>query len=447
MEILVINGSPKGENSVTLQTALYLEKRYPEHHFAYLHAGQRIGVLAKDFSPAAEAVARAELLIFCYPVYTFLAPSQLHRFLHLMKENGVEAAGKAATQLTTSKHFYDVTAHRYVRECLQDLGFTTLRGLSADMADLTEEKGRGEAESFFRRALWAMENGVAEDRTDFPEPLPETPASPLPDRMKTAETTVAVVADLAEDDAALKSMIDRFRAAAPFETRLINIREFPFKGGCLGCLRCAQDGRCVYTDGFDSFLRERVQSCAGTVYAFRVEEHSMGWRFKMYDDRQFCNGHRTVTMGSPGGYLVAGDLGREENLRVTLEARAQVGGNYPAGFADDCHGTDAAVDRLALSVADALENAACEPQNFYGVGGSKIFRDLIWQMRGIMTADHRFYKKHGFYDDLPQKKTGTMLAMCAVGRLMKLPRVKDKMNEGMLAPYKKVLENAGKEKA
>ena len=29
MNILVINGSPKGENSVTLQTALYLEKLFP----------------------------------------------------------------------------------------------------------------------------------------------------------------------------------------------------------------------------------------------------------------------------------------------------------------------------------------------------------------------------------------------------------------------------------
>ena len=28
----------------------------------------------------------------------------------------------------------------------------------------------------------------------------------------------------------------------------------------------------------------------------------------------------------------------------------------------------------------------------------KIFRDLIWMMRGLMKADHEFYKAHGMYD-------------------------------------------------
>ena len=42
MTILVLNGSPKGEYSVTLQTVRYWEKRYPEHTFEVLHVGARI---------------------------------------------------------------------------------------------------------------------------------------------------------------------------------------------------------------------------------------------------------------------------------------------------------------------------------------------------------------------------------------------------------------------
>ena len=45
----------------------------------------------------------------------------------------------------------------------------------------------------------------------------------------------------------------------------------------------------------------------------------MGARFKMYDDRQFCNGHRTVTMGMPIGYLVSGEYSKEPNLQMILE--------------------------------------------------------------------------------------------------------------------------------
>jgi hypothetical protein len=72
----------------------------------------------------------------------------------------------------------------------------------------------------------------------------------------------------------------------------------------------------------------------------------------------------------------------------------------------------------------------------------KIFRDLIWIMRGLMKADHRFYKKHGLYD-FPQRKKGTALKMYLTGALMSSPKLKakigNKMYEGMIAPYKKCL--------
>ena len=114
MRILVINGSPKGKHSITLQTTNYLQLLHPEHEFEILHAGQSVKALEKDFSPALEAVKKADLLLFSYPVYTFIAPCQLHRFIELLKESAVDLSGKYASQITTSKHFYDITAHRYV---------------------------------------------------------------------------------------------------------------------------------------------------------------------------------------------------------------------------------------------------------------------------------------------------------------------------------------------
>lgn len=116
MNILVLNGSPKGKYSVTLQTVKYLRKLYPEHSYKVLHVGPCIKKLENDFSVARELIAKADLLLFSYPVYTFIAPSQLHRFIELLKESGVALAGKTATQITTSKHFYDITAHNYIQE-------------------------------------------------------------------------------------------------------------------------------------------------------------------------------------------------------------------------------------------------------------------------------------------------------------------------------------------
>ena len=210
---------------------------------------------------------------------------------------------------------------------------------------------------------------------------------------------------------------------------------------------CASDGTCIYKDGFDRFLREEIQTSEAIVYAFSVRDHSMGALFKMYDDRQFCNGHRTVTIGSPVGYLIHGSYGSEINLQTILEGRSQVGGNFLAGIATDEENTDASIDRLAKSLHYALENKVMQPQNFYGVGGMKIFRDLIFQMRGLMKADHRFFKAHGQYD-FPQKNRGTILKMQLVGALMSSPAIRAKMgnqmNEGMIAPYRNVLENIRK---
>ena len=112
MNILVLNGSPKGKYSITLQTVNYLELLHPEHTFEVLHVGQKIKSLEKDFSDAMELVKKADLLLFSYPVYTFIAPCQLHRFIELLKAENLDLSGKFATQLTTSKHFYDITAHR-----------------------------------------------------------------------------------------------------------------------------------------------------------------------------------------------------------------------------------------------------------------------------------------------------------------------------------------------
>lgn len=446
MKILVLNGSPKGKYSVTLQTTRYLEKLYPDHTFEVLNVGQKTKALEKDFSPAAEAIQKADVLLFSYPVYTFIAPCQLHKFIELLKTANLDLSTKFATQITTSKHFYDVTAHRYVQDNCSDLGLRYIKGLSADMDDLLTEKGQKEAKAFFEYLSWCVENNYCE--------LPSAPATtfakvpvtvPACDAEKQGD--VVILTDCEEDNIQLAGMIARFRAKLPRKTRVINLREYPFNGGCLGCFGCAITGKCVHKDGFDEYLRNEIQTAESIVYAFAVKDHSMGALFKMYDDRNFCNGHRTVTIGMPVGYLVSGDFSKEENLRTIMEARAQVGSNFLAGIATDEINPDAEIDKLANTLAYALEHQYVSPQNFYGIGGMKIFRDLIWQMQGMMRADHKFYKAHGQYD-FPQKKPGRMILMYLVGAMLANEKIKakmgNKMNEGMLMPYEKLLESMDK---
>ena len=444
MKILVLNASPKGKNSATVHTALYLQALHPEHEFTFLPVGQRIKAYEKDFSPVRAALEQAELVLFCYPVYTFIAPYQLHRLIELIKADGVDLTGKFASQITTSKHFSDVTAHRYVEENCCDLGMKVIRGFSADMEDLLTEQGQKDARNFFDQLKFSCEHGP------FVVPPVKAPTRQksvyrpvLPQVDKDCSGDVVIVTNCAENDENLANMIADFRAALPCESRVVNLRQFPFDGGCLGCFGCAVTGKCVYKDGFDDFLRNTIQTADGFVYAFTIADHYTQSSFKCFDDRQFCNGHRTVTHGTPIAYLVSGDYQYEPNLRMILEGRAEVGGNYLCGVATDEGDTAQEIRQLAENLAFAMDKKLTRPANFYGVGGMKIFRDLIYVMQGLMKADHKFYKQQGIYD-FPQKQKKRILQMKLVGTLLAVPSIqkqaKGKMTEAIVGPYRKVIE-------
>lgn len=437
MNILVINGSPKGTNSITFQSVRYLQKQFPEDEFRMLHVGAQIRLFERDMEPVEEEVRWADAVLFCYPVYTFIAPSQLHRFFELLKEKKVGLRGKYALQITTSKHFYDITAHRYVADNCQDLEMRVLDGFSADMEDLLNRQGREDIVKYWQ----SVHDRIKREQAPVAKAAAKQSVRGKDDRYR-----VVIVTDCGKENEKLRRMIIAFRKNFPYVSHVVNLREFDFRGGCLGCFHCAADGACVYNDGFDNMLRHKIQRADSIVYAFSVKDHSMGALFKLYDDRQFCNGHRTVTMGKPTAYLVDGALKGEENLRMILEARSQVGGNYLAGVATNEFDGEKAVRDCASQLSYALENDLRVNKNFYGIGGMKIFRDLIFEMQGMMKADHQFYKEHHFYD-FPQKKVGKILMMHAVGAMMRSPALKSqiqpKMTEGMLMPYEKVI-NASK---
>lgn len=216
MKILVLNASPKGKNSATVHTALYLQALHPEHQFIVLPVGQRIRAYEKDFAPVRTELEQAELILFCYPVYTFIAPYQLHRLIELIKADGVDLRGKFASQITTSKHFYDVTAHRYIEENCCDLGMKVIRGLSADMEDLLCEKGRQEARNFFDQLIFSCQHGpfvvppVQPPVAQRPVYRPCLPAEP-----RRQGKDVVIVTNCAPDDEGLAGMIADFRAALP----------------------------------------------------------------------------------------------------------------------------------------------------------------------------------------------------------------------------------------
>ncbi len=441
MKICVINGSPKGKYSVSLQTILYLQKIYKDCEFDILNVAQKIKYYEKNFDECIEAIQKADLIIFVYPVYILLVPAQLHKFIALLKEKKLDLSEKFATQFSTSKHFYDSTAHKFIEQNCYDLGLKYVKGLSADMDDLLTTKGQNDAKKFFKFVSFSVNNDIYE--------LPKTIEyfTTSYDRVfqnieKTDKYNTIILTDMRENETNLQNMIDDFRAVYPYESKVINIADYPFSGGCLGCMNCSASGVCIYKDGFTDFLRNDILKADAVIYAFTIKDHSMGHYFKLYEDRQFCNGHRMLTMGMPVGYLVSGNYEAETNLQLFIDAKAEVGHNYLSGVTTNSKSMQMMVNKLVYS----LNNKYHLPQNFLGVGGRKIFRDLVYVMRGISKADHKFYKEVGVYDDLPQKHKGKMFLMLGFGALMNNPKLRKKiapnLNEAIITPYQRVINEA-----
>ena len=86
MKIAVINGSPKGKYSITLQTVLYLGKKYPEHIFEVLHAGQTIKALEKDFTKAKQLMEASDAVLFSlYQTQKLVSYSRISFYFFLFR--------------------------------------------------------------------------------------------------------------------------------------------------------------------------------------------------------------------------------------------------------------------------------------------------------------------------------------------------------------------------
>ena len=48
MKVTVLNGSPKGDQSVTMQYVKFIEKKFASHSFNYINISQRINKLEDD---------------------------------------------------------------------------------------------------------------------------------------------------------------------------------------------------------------------------------------------------------------------------------------------------------------------------------------------------------------------------------------------------------------
>ena len=82
------------------------------------------------------------------------------------------------------------------------------------------------------------------------------------------------------------------------------------------------------------------------------------------------------------------------------------------------------------------------PATFLGVGGQKVFRDVVYDNKGIMSADHRFYRTQGLYD-FPQANLLKRIFNRSLLVCKKIPLLEKHMEKmlrtGRMKRYQKIL--------
>jgi multimeric flavodoxin WrbA len=455
MNILVLNGSPKGDQSITLQHIHYVRAVHPAHQFKIINIAQSINKIEKYTERLEEIIwniRSCDVLIWAFPVYYALVPSQMKRFIELLFEKAPldKFRGKFATAFTTSIRFFDHTAHNHIQSVSQDLGFTYIKGYSAHMDDFFDEQERTRMVTFYRWFLEMSQSGVIPVPKYPPavkDPEPYEPG-PVKEQPVLKGPGVVILTDTTGQDTSLEHMTDTFIKTTSLPAAVHNIHDAGMKHGCTGCCLCGYDNQCRQKDGFAGFFNSVVMPAEIIIIAGTIKDQYLSADWKKFFDRSFFNGHTPIFAGKRLGFILSGGLQQRQNLRETLEALAD---NWKVS---SCHfvtseGSTAAqvtadISAFARSIEKGHEQNLVMPPTFYSTGGLKLFRDFIYNASAVFKKDHKFYKKQGIYSDFPQRQIRRRLSNAFFSFLLSIGPVRKQIHlkfiPGMVAPYKKKLK-------
>mgnify|MGYP001317783964 FL=1 len=457
MKLAVINGSPKGEKSVTLQHLRWWQAAGGAAELEVIHVSLEILALTRSTARLAavlDTIRAADAVIWSTPVYHHLVPSQVFRFVEACgAEAGQAFRGKLSTILCTSIHYYDTTALDWLSAVSEDLGMTVYGSFSAGMHDLVEAKERDRFFRFMEGFTRAIEADPVLPRNWPPlRPVPQSLSVPEGSfRADLAGKRVLILADRPGEDATIASMVTRLKNA--FECGTVDLQSIDgldIKGGCLGCCACCFNNDCSWDgrDGFREFFANHVKPADVVVYAGAIRGRALSARWKEFFDRSFYNTHVPVYQGKQMAWLVSGPLGQLGYLRQIMQAYAEVGHANLAGIVTDESGDadslGAAIDGLAWRIAEWGKSGYVSPRTFAGIGGIKIFRDAVWGgMRLIFRVDHKVFKKNGTYD-YPHRhwlrRMGMALAWPVMGISGVQRLVKARMRDEMVKPARAAVQ-------
>ena len=369
------------------------------------------------------------------------------------KESTGAFKNKYAASLSTSIHFFDHTAHNYLRAICEDMHMKHVGSFSADMLDLLKDGEREKLVKFADNFFEAIKNKSPVPRFYKPIDHRETEyaaGKDAGDKIRTDGKRIIILTDCADEQSNLHRMTKRFKSLFSDNIEVINIRKMDIKGGCLGCLHCALDNVCIYhgKDEFADVYDSKIRNADIIVFAGGIKDRYLSSVWKMFFDRTFYYTFIPSLREKQIGFIISGPLRDIPDIREIFEAYTECEEANLVDFVTDEYEDSSEIDALLRQLAERLVKFSDEryikPPTFLAVGGMKILRDDTWgRFRFILQGNHRYYKKYGKYD-FPQRDIKQRAFNAIMMTMTKLPIFRRKfvqrITNEIVRPHKKVLK-------
>ncbi len=454
LRVVVLNGSPKGEPSVTMQYVRYFAQCSPRHHFSIVHISRDIDRLVASPSALEDTlrlIQQSDLVLWATPVYAYGIPAQLKQFIELVfgQDLAWHFRGRYSAVLTTSSHLHDHLAHRYMNAIIDDLGMKYVGAFSAERFDLFKPK--------YQKAIdtWA---GYLFHVVGHQEPVPRNylPLSSSKYVYQPTGTTtqcsalgrrVVVLSDCQDQDSNLNRMVQTFVNSLAQPSKVYCLRDIGMQGGCCGAMLCGFEHACSMQDGFVDFYEKHMMSADVVVFAGNIVDRHLSFVWKEFFDRTRFHGHAPSLAHKQIAWLISGPLRQIPSLRDFFETFVEM---QMANLVDvvtdedeDSALLDSMLGRLALRAVHLSSKAYVRPPTFLGVGGMKVGRHIVERDRFLFQADYPFYQKKLGYDLAPNT-VANRVKNWLLYWLTKVPSVRRyfelHFNELLIEPYKKLFD-------
>lgn len=445
MKIVVLNGSPKLELSITLQSIKYLEKKNLQDDFKIIHLIKSVRSGEEQIINDMDIIKEADIIIWSFPLYHLLVPS--HMKVYIEKIFSLDLISnfkdKHTAVFTTSIHYCDNIAHDYMEGICNDLNMKYMGFLSHDMKDFLKEEYRDELDVFYR----SLKNDY-KTKTHYADRSTMLTKSDYKYTHKELNKKSAGQASLVivTDSAANSGVEEMIKTIVSFveNAKVVDINQ-PFNY-CIGCCNCAPKNICAFhdKDNYRSTLDEILEYDI-ILFAGDIVDRYLSSNFKKFFDRSFCYTHIPIFAKKQLGYIVSGDYYNLKALKEIFEIYGN-GGNFLGVINDRSKDDEMIADEITDMVLKGIEYANSgyiKTKTCRSIAPQMIFEKEISNSLGVLfIMDYKYYKENNMLRPIkPHLKLRNSLIRRLLGSDKVLEKVYKKMYSGMISKHKKVLDS------